>query len=158
MSLTKRALLLLTIGLIIMGGCTQLADLWPAKQPRDLLQYTDTDPNQVLNTLGMVKELREVAVTKHIVQQLDYKHEMEKDKALYGRAIEQAELNITIAQNERSSMIGTLENPGWLLGALLGMTGVGAYLVGSRQQRPEDWTEAEHQEALAQAVAAVKKG
>lgn len=150
--MTKKLLFIVAIALVIIAGCNGMYDMWPTSAPEDLVEYSEADPNVVSKpwpTLGTVKNLREKAITKHIIAQIDLKHEMEKDTAKYGRAIEQADINITTAQEERAAMVGSIQNPGWLLGALLAATGAGAYFVGYRTQRPEDYNESEHQNAVA---------
>jgi hypothetical protein len=153
--MSKIILVTLTILIILASSCAMLYDKWPAKIPADNIGYLDKDPNTVGKpwpSLGELKDLKEEAVTHHILTQIDLKYAMEKDKAHYDRAIQQADMNIQIAEQERASTIGTIQNPGWLMGALIGLTGLGAYLTGARTQRPEDWTEAEHQEAIKKAV------
>jgi hypothetical protein len=154
----KRALLIITIALVISSGCAMLYDQWPAKHPQDTKNYVGEDPNGLYPTLGQLKDMREAAITKHILSQIDHKHEMEKDKASYGRAIEQANLYIASAVKERQEMIGTIQNPGWLMGALIGLTGVGAYMTGARKQRPEDWSPEEHEAAVEEAVVKAANG
>lgn len=155
----KKLALVITVVLIISAGCSQLYDMWPARHPADTTSYLGKDPNETGKpwpTVGELKDMKEEAITKHILAQMDLKHEMEKDEAMYSRAIESATMNITSAERERQEMVGTLSNPGWLMGALIGVTGLGAYMTGARKQRPEDWTEAEHQEAVDKAVAKAK--
>ena len=137
------------IVLLAAAGCRIANDLYPTHIPRDTLAYVGEDPNDAgIGTVGRLRGLREEVITKHIVEQSNLAHDMEIDKALYGRAIEQANLNIEIAEAERATTIGTIQSPGWLLSLILGGTGFGAYFAGYRTQRKEDYTEAEVQELL----------
>lgn len=126
-------------------GCVNLADYWPVDVPQDALNYIGKDPNEfgLLQTMGEVKAVREAVITKHIVTQIDFGHEMEKDKALYGRAIEQANLNVRMGEAERERIIGTIENPGWLTSIILGASGFGLYFAGYKKKRPGDYDEQE---------------
>jgi hypothetical protein len=141
-------IVLCTSILLIASGCQILYDWWPVKLPPDLATYTETGPNKGWTNIGGLQKLKDKAVTKHVIEQLDLKSKMDNDKALYERAIEQANINIQQAIAERSAMIGTLESPGWLLGLGLGITGFGSYIYGFGKQRPLDYTKTEVQESV----------
>ncbi len=47
-------------------------------------------------------------------------------------------------------MVGTLQNPGWLLSSLIALLPVGTYVAGYKTQRPEDYTEAEVKTLIAE--------
>lgn len=154
----KKIFIVLTFALLFVAGCAVLYDYWPTTIPQDTLTYVGEDVNSAeIRTLGDLKATREATITKHLLNQIDYKYEMEKDKVHYTRAIDQANVNIEQAIAERSELIGTINNPGWLLGLALASTGIGAYVVGKKTQRPEDWNETEHQEEVAKAVEAALK-
>lgn len=165
--MTKNVLIVLVIVALAITGCTALYDMWPTKTPRDTTRYVGQDPNYAVDpvtgypTLGRLKEIKEEVITKHIMTQMDYKHELEKDDVGYGRAIDRANFSIQQAEAERQNLVGTAQNPGLLLGALLATTGVGTYLIGTRKQRPEDYNEQEYEVAATKAVAdalAVERG
>lgn len=149
----KSLLIVLAFIILIVSGCTILNDMWPMKANRASLNYADKDPNTpLLMTLGQAKELRSEVIHKHITTQLDLKYQVSLDKANHDAAME-INQNIEVAEAERQKMIGTIENPGWLLMALLGVTGIGSYVYGARQQRPEDYNESEMEIEVAKRVA-----
>jgi hypothetical protein len=140
----KIALIPIMFLILFSAGCSILFDLWPTPIPKDTAEYIDKEPNQIIwPSIGVLKEFGEQAITKNITKQLDLAYQMNVDKAKYDRAVQQANINIQNAESERKEMIGTIGNPGWLLGLLLGGTGFSAYLAGARKPRPEDWTDAE---------------
>ena len=137
--------LLCVIGfiLLLMSGCSILNDMWPTRIPKATINYLGLDPNTPqVQMLGTAKEMKSGAVDKHIKTQLELKYEVSVDKAGFDSAME-INSNIEVAEVERQKMIGTIENPGWLLSMLLGGSMLGLYSYGSRQQRPEDYNESE---------------
>ena len=121
----KNVTLTLVIVLLSITGCTAIYDLWPAQIPKDTESYSGIEPNSIgWAGIGKLKNLREICITKNIITQSDLAQKMNLDKALYTRAIEQANINITNAELERNQIVGTLNNPGWLLSLLLPAAGV----------------------------------
>lgn len=151
--MNKNLLLVIALILLVISGCAYLNNLWPTEANRAGLKYLDKDPNTpLLMTLGKVKELRSEIVQKHIVTQLGLKYQISLDKANHDSAME-IDRNIEVAEAERLKMIGTIENPGWLMSILLGASGLGLYFTGKREQRPEDYNEAEMQVEVEKRVA-----
>jgi len=110
--------------LVSVAGCTAIYDYWPAQIPKDTREYADVEPNKVgWPGIGKLKSLREQCITKSIIVQSDLEQKMSLDKALYGRAIDQANINIQQAELERQQIVGTIQNPGWLLSFLLPTAG-----------------------------------
>jgi hypothetical protein len=159
-----------TVGIVLVvlamvaAGCGILMDHYPTMMPKGLSEYVNTpvvtsvaavdnapiqEPIKAgITTIGKAEAVKEAAVVKHLVTQLDLKAAMEKDQAVYTEAIAQAALHIQQAIAERESMIGSIDKPGWLMTLLLGATGLGAYFTGIKTQRPQDWNETEHQAEL----------
>lgn len=148
MKIAKVLLMIVAIALLLASGCQLAYDMWPMGKSVALEDYNQASTKGGLTVIATEKTEIEKAVIKHIKEQIGLKSEMELDKARYARAIEQANFNIEKAETDRQAMIGTIDNPGWLLGLVLGGTGFGAYFAGYRKQRPEDWTEKEHQEEI----------
>lgn len=130
--------------LLLVAGCQVLNDLWPARIPQAAITYLEKDPNTaVIQCLGDAKEFRNEVISKYIETQLGLEYQMRLDDVRYSAAIEQTNLHIQTALNERESMIGTIDKPGWLLSVMLGASGLGLYMTGLRTQRTEDYNEAE---------------
>lgn len=120
----KTTTLIVSTLLLTMAGCSFLYDMWPASIPKDTQNYSGIEPNLVgWQNIGKLKMFRESCITKNIITQTNLATQMSLDKALYGRAIEQANFNITTAEAERNQIVGTLNNPGWLLSLLLPAAG-----------------------------------
>lgn len=148
-----------SIGMVILmalaAGCGFIADMYPSTVPDVLVDYLDKDPCTVgYPAVGKVERMRKAAVVKHLTTQLDLKAEMEKDQVVYEQSISQSNSYIAKARQEYNELIGTVANPGWLLAAVFGITGVGSYLTGLRTQRPQDYNTDEHVAELAAAKAA----
>lgn len=142
---TKKILLCVAVLLLIGAGCQIASDtFWPVAKAKQAKIYVGEDPNGI-QTLGQAKATRQAVIMKHITTQLDAKHVMEKDKAIYKVAIEQANINIEAALAEKESMIGTVQSPGWLTSMVLGGSGFGLYLAGKTRKRPGDINPQEHQ-------------
>lgn len=145
--MSNRIILSAVIICVSLAGCQALYDMWPCSIPRDTKNYTREEPNGFLwPTIAEAKELRENCITKNITTQIDLRAAMEKDSALYARAIDQANFNITTAENEREQIIGTLQNPGWLLSFLLPASGA---LAGRTITKLTHYSEEELQKKLA---------
>jgi hypothetical protein len=120
----KNFLLLLAI-IIAIAGCSLIESYSPAKIPAELTNYLVVDANQLgWSCIGKLEDMRGTAIVKNIITQLDCKAIMEKDEALYKIAIEQANMNIESAKAEWSVAVGTVNQPGWLMSALIGAGGL----------------------------------
>jgi hypothetical protein len=134
---------------IIITGCNLFYDYYPATVSKDALGYVGKEPNAVgWQSIAKAKSIREEVLTKHVTTQLDYQHSISKDSALYDRAIEQTNINIQRAEAERQKVIGTIEQPGWLLGLLLPAIGG---LGGSFLTKLTYYSEQEYQAGIAKA-------
>jgi hypothetical protein len=120
----RKTALFLMVMMVSVAGCSYLYDYWPAQIPTDTKNYAVFEPNGFYwPGIGTLKTLREECITKNILNQSDLAQKMSLDKALYERALGQANINITQAENERAQIVGTIQNPGWLLSFLLPATG-----------------------------------
>jgi len=109
---------------MIVTGCSFFYDLYPAKLPQGSMSYVPKDPNLVSwPCIGKVKELREEVISKHVLTQAELSYLISKDNTLYARALDQVTINIAAAEAERQKVIGTMEQPGYLLGILLPLVG-----------------------------------
>lgn len=152
--MNKKLLYVLVFIVLIISGCSILNDMWPTQVNKGALDYLGKDPNTPrVQMLAKVKEFRSDVVNKHVVTQLDLKYQVSLDKANYESAME-INHNIQVAEAERDKMIGTIQNPGWIMSLLLSVSGFGLYFTGARQQRPEDYNEAEMQVEVEKRVVA----
>ena len=139
----------LVILLCALVGCSMVADMYPATIPSSMVDYLDIEPDQVgYPSVGKAARFKEAAITKHIVTQLDLESAMKKDEVTYEHALERTTFNISKARQEFKETIGTLDNPGWLLGLALGGTGLASYVTGLRTQRAGDRNPCEHEADL----------
>ena len=158
----KKIISILTLSIVILvTGCQLVTNLYPAKTPYTALRYADPNRRPPLwESIDSLDTLRQNVIETHLGAQIDLKYEMEKDTSFYNLSLAQVNTNIQQATDDRQLTIGTLNNPGWLLGLIFGTTGLGAYVVGLKTARKEDWTEAEHQldikTKVAEATAAIK--
>jgi hypothetical protein len=144
----RNTALILMVLLVSVAGCSFLYDLWPAQIPKDVQTYSGIEPNDIgWPGIGKLKELREHCITKNIIIQSNLAQQMTLDKALYGRAIEQANINIQQAEEERAQIVGTIQNPGWLLSFLLPTVGA---LAGRSLTQLTHYSEAELQQKLSE--------
>lgn len=120
----KNTSLLLLIGAMICTGCSFVYDLYPTKIPPESLTYVSKDPNSVgWPCISKIREIKEEVTSKHLLTQKELSYLVSKDDALYSRAIDQVTFNLVSAETERQKLIGTMENPGYLLGILLPIVG-----------------------------------
>jgi hypothetical protein len=136
----QKLIFYLIVFFVFFAGCSFVYDLWPVQIPDDVLSYLTIDRNSVgWPSIGKLRSLREKVISKNILVQTDLVYRMDLDKKLYDRAIDQANFNITQAEQERMSMVGTIQNPGWLLSFLLPAAGVSAGLgIGRLKWYTED--------------------
>jgi hypothetical protein len=120
----RNTLLWLMMLSVAAAGCGTIYDYWPAQFPKDTKDYAGFEPNSwYYPSLGLLRQLREQCITKNITVQSDLAFQMNLDKALYARALDQANINIKAAEAERAQIVGTIQNPGWLLSFLLPAAG-----------------------------------
>jgi hypothetical protein len=149
----KNLLWVVVILLLVISGCSIFNDMWPVRKSKVARKYVGKDTEGCpITTLAEEKEVRTEVVQKHVLTQLELKYQVSVDKANYDTAME-IDNNITIAETERDKLIGTVEEPGYLMALLLSATGLGLYGVGKRTQRPEDYNEAEMKAEVAERVA-----
>ena len=120
----RNTVTVLMVLLVAIAGCSYLYDKWPAQIPKDTREYIDLEPNQVgWESIGKLKEFREECITKHLFTQSDLNQQINLDNIMSGRAIDQATINIQTSEAERQQIVGTIQNPGWLLSFLLPAAG-----------------------------------
>lgn len=128
----KNFSLYLLVTIMIVTGCSYLYDYYPAKLPKDALHYIGRDPNSIKwPCIGIVKDVQTEVGSKHVYTQAELNLLMNKDNTLYARAAEQISFSLSYAESERQKLIGTVEQPGYLLGMLLPIIGgfAGRYLT-----------------------------
>ena len=139
-------IVLLVVGL---AGCQGIYDLWPCKIQKNSVEYVGRDPNQVgWPSIDKAKDLKKEAILTHDERQMKFDYEVKLDKYKYTKAVEFLESGIVEASKDRDFVIGTLENPGLGLYALMGLAGFGAWFKGYQTQRPQDYSEEEFQAEL----------
>lgn len=147
----RHVITLIVVLLVSIVGCSYVYDLWPVRIPSDTTTYLKIDPNSIgWPSIAKLRELREKTITQNIFFQSNLAYQMDLDKKLYDRAIDQANFNISQAEQERQTIVGTIQNPGWLLSFLLPTMGAVAARGVSRLQW---YTEAELQQKITEATA-----
>lgn len=122
--MTRTILTYIMIFTVALAGCQAIYDQWPTAFPKDAIDYAGAEPNNIgWPAVRKLKDLREQCITKNIITQSNLAQQMSLDQALYSRAIDQANLNIQIAEAERQQIVGTIQSPGWLLSFLLPAAG-----------------------------------
>jgi hypothetical protein len=151
MDIKKAIPLIVIVTLLSVSGCQLLYDFWPAKVSKTSLEYTHRDPNRyswINENVRLAKAVRAESSDVYISSQLELEYRANLNKERYKLVTDFLDTSISQAESERSSMIGTLQQPGWMLAGLLSLLPVGTYLAGYRTQRPEDYTEIEVQKLL----------
>lgn len=154
MKMNKSIVCVFVFSLLIFAGCQVVGNLWPTPISKQALRYAGYEPNAVAfyeKNIGFAEEVKQTALEHYIEteQELLYKSNLNKEK--YQLAVKYLDLSIQTAKTERETMIGTLQNPGWLLSSLIALLPVGTYVAGYKTQRPEDYTEAEMKTLLNEA-------
>jgi hypothetical protein len=150
----KTIIIIFIVTLLLISGCQLLYDLWPAKISKTAFTYTGRDPNEtcaLFQNVGLAKELRAEASDVYITSQLDLEYRANLNKEKYKLVTDFLDTSIAAAESERMSIVGTLQQPGWLLSGLLSLLPVGTFALGYRTQRPEDYNESEVQKLLTEA-------
>ena len=123
--MSYKDLISLSVIVLAIGGCSLVERLSPATIPTELTTYVQVNPNDIKwSCIGKLEDLRGIAINKNVNTQLDYKALMDKDEANFKLAIEQANLNLTAAKAEWDLAVGTLNNSGWVISALIGAGGL----------------------------------
>jgi len=151
----KVILSVIVVGAVVFAtGCQFAYDFWPADISPLAVKYAGREPNSVkwydknLHTAG---ELKNEVIDIYIGEQLrlDYLANLNKEK--YQQVIGILDLSIKQAEQDRMALIGTLDQPGWLLTGLLTLLPVGSYVAGWRTLWPSHYTEQEVQAEIAKA-------
>ncbi|MFA5291649.1 MAG: hypothetical protein WC496_01295 [Phycisphaerae bacterium] len=149
----KVILSVIVVGAVVFAtGCQFAYDFWPAEISPLAVKYAGREPNSIkwyeknLRTAG---ELKNEVIDIYIGEQLrlDYLANLNKEK--YQQVIGILDLSIKQAQADRMALIGTLDQPGWLLTGLLTLLPVGSYVAGWRTLWPNHYTEQEVQAEIA---------
>jgi hypothetical protein len=137
-------------------GCQLLYDCWPADISPLAVKYAGRDPNSInlLNSnIHTARNLRNEIIDTYTGEQLRLDYLVNLNKEKYQQVIGLVELSIKQAEQDRMTAIGTLQQPGWLLTALLTLLPAGTYIAGWRTLWPSHYTEQEVQAAVAKAKA-----
>jgi hypothetical protein len=109
---------------IVLTGCTYFSDFYPAKISNDAVTYTGRDPNAIgWPCIKKATDIKEDVVTTHAITEQLLQYQLKKDQVLYGRAYDMSVQYLQEATAERTKVVGTIEQPGLLLGILLPIIG-----------------------------------
>ena len=144
----------LLIGLFV-AGC-MMENVFPAARDKAAVLYGNpkTDPNTIAGIafLGTVKQDKTNADLMHIKVQQDLQSQLNIDNSTYAVVTETLNSNIKDSQTAYNEIIGTWQQPGWLLAiGLTALSGYGVNLANKNSMYTED-------ENTANKVAAYKAG
>jgi hypothetical protein len=149
--------LVLVSSIMFAAGCQFLYDFYPAQISPLAVKYAGRDANSIAwyeKNLHTAREIRNEVVDVYIGEQLrlDYLANLNKEK--YQQVLGVLDVSIKQAESDRQSMIGTIDQPGWLLTGLLTLLPVGSYVAGWRTLWPSHYTEDEVKAEIAKAKTA----
>ncbi|MCE5341071.1 MAG: hypothetical protein LLF92_08090 [Planctomycetaceae bacterium] len=148
--------LILVSSIMFAAGCHFLYDFYPAQISPLAVKYAGRDANSIAwyeKNLHTAQEVRNEVIDVYTGEQLrlDYLANLNKEK--YQQVLGVLDVSIKQAQADRQSMIGTIDQPGWLLTGLLTLLPVGSYVAGWRTLWPSHYTEEEVKAEVAKATA-----
>lgn len=148
--------LIFVFSIVLATGCQFAYDFWPTDISPLAAKYTGKDPNSIKwyeKNLHTARELKNQVIDTYTGEQLklDYLANLNKEK--YKQVIGILDLSIRQAEADRMSLIGTIEQPGWLLAGLLTVLPIGSYIAGWRTLWPAHYTEQEVQQEIAKVKA-----
>jgi len=149
----KTLIAIFVASLLIFSGCQVLSNLWPTPVSDQALRYIGTEPNSVCfykKNLGFATNVKQTALDLYISTEEELLYRSNLNKERYRIAMAYLDLSIQQAKSEQTSMIGTLNQPGWLLSSLIALLPVGTYLAGYNTQRPQDYSESEMQAKISE--------
>lgn len=151
----KRTLIaIVVLSSMIVAGCQVVSNFYPTEISPTAAKYAGRDPNSIKwydNTLRTAKRIKEEAINKHIGEQLNLDFKMRMDQEKYQQALEIIDRDIAAAEAERDQLLGTLQNPGWLLMGLMTLLPIGSYVAGWRTLWPSHYTQQEVDAEIAKA-------
>ena len=145
---------IIVFSVLLITGCQFLYDYWPAEISPLALKYAGRDANSICwyeKNLHTANELKSEVIDVYIGESLKLEYLANLNQEKYQQVLGLLDVSIKQAQSDRQSMIGTIEQPGWLLAGLLTLLPVGSYIAGWRTLWPNHYTEQEVQAEIAKA-------
>jgi len=146
---------IIVMAVVLASGCQFIYDYWPVEISPLATRYAGRDANSLKwyeKNLHTARELKNEVIDVYIGEslKLDYLANLNKEK--YQQVIGLLDLSIKQAEQDRQTLIGTLDQPGWLLTGLLTLLPVGSFVAGWRTLWPSHYTEQEVQAEVAKAT------
>ncbi|HBG27498.1 MAG: hypothetical protein A2Y10_02895 [Planctomycetes bacterium GWF2_41_51] len=145
---------IIVMSVVLVTGCQFAYDFWPAEISPLALKYAGRDVNSICwyeKNLHTANELKSEVIDVYIGESLKLEYLANLNKEKYQQVLGLLDVSIKQAQSDRQSMIGTIQQPGWLLAGLLTLLPVGSYIAGWRTLWPNHYTEQEVQAEIAKA-------
>jgi hypothetical protein len=136
------------------AGCQFLYDFWPAEISPLAVKYAGRDANSIAwyeKNLHTANELKSEVIDVYIGESLKIEYQANLNKEKYQQVLGLLDVSIKQAEADRQTLIGTIEQPGWLLAGLLTLLPVGSYVAGWRTLWPSHYTEEEVKAEIAKA-------
>jgi len=147
--------LILVCSIMFAAGCQFLNDFWPAEISPLAVKYAGRDANSIAwyeKNLRTANEVKNEVIDVYVAESLKLEYLANLNKEKYQQVLGLLDVSIKQAEADRLSMIGTIDNPGWLLTGLLTLLPVGSYVAGWRTLWPNHYTEQEVQAEVAKAT------
>jgi hypothetical protein len=149
--------LMLVSAVMFAAGCQFLYDFYPAQISPLALKYAGRDPNSISwyeKNLHTAQEVRNEVIDVYIGESLRLEYLANLNKEKYQQVLGVLDLSIKQAQADRQAILGTIDQPGWLLTGLLTLLPIGSYIAGWRTLWPSHYTEDEVKAEIAKAKTA----
>ena len=137
---------IIAVSIVLVTGCQFAYDFWPAEISPLAVRYAGRDANDIKwyeKNLHTANELKSQVIDVYIGESLKLEYLANLNKEKYQQVLGLLDVSIKKAEADRQALIGTIEQPGWLLTALLTLLPIGSYLAGWRTLWPNHYTEAE---------------
>ena len=145
---------IIIMSVVLVTGCQFAYDFWPAEISPLAVKYAGRDANSICwyeKNLHTANELKSQVIDVYIGESLKLEYLANLNKEKYQQVLGLLDVSIRQAESDRQTMIGTIEQPGWLLAGLLTLLPVGSYVAGWRTLWPNHYTEQEVQAEIAKA-------
>jgi hypothetical protein len=136
------------------AGCQFFYNFWPAEISPLAVKYAGRDANSIAwyaRNLKTANEIKSEVINVYIAESLKLEYMANLNKEKYQQVLGLLDVSIKQAEADRQAIIGTMDNPGWLLTGLLTLLPVGSYVAGWRTLWPSHYTEAEVKAEVAKA-------
>ncbi|MEN6385237.1 MAG: hypothetical protein ABFD79_08550 [Phycisphaerales bacterium] len=146
--------LIFVCSVMLVAGCQFIYDFWPTEISPLAAKYAGRDANSIAwyeKNLHTANELKNEVIGVYIDESLKLEYLANLNKEKYQQVLGILDVAIKQAQTDRQTIVGTLQEPGWLLAGLLTLLPVGSYVAGWRTLWPNHYTQAEVNAEIAKA-------